>query len=99
VELPHLQKIYEDLRDDGFTVVALEARGDRAGAEKFIREKGITFMNLYDPNGEIGRNLYGVYAYPMTFLIDRNGVIRYRHIGFTEEMEEDLRAEITGLLG
>jgi hypothetical protein len=99
VEFPHLQNIYEDLKDDGFAVVALEARGDRAGALKFMREKEITFLNFFDPNGEIGGNLYGVYAYPMTFLVDREGAIRYRHIGFREGMEEDFRTEIARLLG
>lgn len=98
MELPHVQKIYQDLKNDGFAVIALEARGDRAGAEKFMREKGISFPNLYDTNGEIGRNDYGVYAYPTSFIIDKEGMIRYRHIGFQEGMEEDLRIEIARLL-
>ncbi|MFQ6104318.1 MAG: TlpA disulfide reductase family protein [Candidatus Glassbacteria bacterium] len=99
MELPYLQEIYYDLKDDGFTVVALETRGDRARAEKFIADKGITFTTLYDEAGSIARDLYGVYAFPTTFLIDRKGVIRYRHIGFKREMEENFRDEIARLLG
>ena len=91
MEFPYLQKIYEDFKNSGFMVLALETRGDRARAEKFIEQNGITFTALYDEGGTVARALYGVYAYPTTFLIDRDGVIRYRHIGYKRGVEEDYR--------
>ncbi len=36
--------------------------------------------SLFDPDGRIGID-YGVYGVPETFVIDRAGVIRYKHIG------------------
>jgi cytochrome c biogenesis protein CcmG/thiol:disulfide interchange protein DsbE len=36
--------------------------------------------SLYDPDGRVGID-YGVYGVPETFVIDRAGVIRYKHIG------------------
>jgi cytochrome c biogenesis protein CcmG/thiol:disulfide interchange protein DsbE len=36
--------------------------------------------SLFDPLGKVGID-YGVYGVPETFVIDRAGVIRYKHIG------------------
>jgi len=36
--------------------------------------------SVFDPEGRIGID-YGVYGVPETFVIDREGVIRYKHIG------------------
>ncbi len=35
---------------------------------------------LFDPQGEIGIN-FGVYGTPETFIVDKQGVIRFKHIG------------------
>ena len=40
----------------------------------------IGVFSLFDGDGMLGLDL-GVYGAPETFLIDANGVIRYRHVG------------------
>jgi len=99
VEFPYIQEIYADLKDQDFTVIALEIRGDHARAKKFMEEKGITFKSIHDKDARVARDLYGVYAYPTSFIIDKEGMIRYRHIGFKPGMEENLRSEIAQVLG
>ena len=45
--------------------------------------------SVFDPEGRIGID-YGVYGVPETFVIDREGVIRYKHIGpITSEVLRD----------
>jgi cytochrome c biogenesis protein CcmG/thiol:disulfide interchange protein DsbE len=53
------------------------------------REDGLAWLtqfkdpytdSLFDPQGKVGLD-YGVYGVPETFVIDRAGVIRYKHIG------------------
>jgi cytochrome c biogenesis protein CcmG/thiol:disulfide interchange protein DsbE len=51
--------------------------------------------SLFDPDGRIGID-YGVYGVPETFVIDRQGVIRYKHIG--PVTPEVLRDKIEPLL-
>lgn len=46
-----------------------------------LKELGNPYVtSLYDGSGMLGLDL-GVYGAPETFLIDANGVIRYRHVG------------------
>lgn len=68
------------------------------------REDGMGWLNrfgnpytdtLFDPDGRIGID-YGVYGVPETFVIDRAGVIRYKHIG--PVTPEVLRDKIEPLL-
>jgi peroxiredoxin len=39
-----------------------------------------------------------VIGFPSHFLIDRQGKIRYKHIGFSRDLEENLKKEINSLL-
>lgn len=59
---------------------------ERATAVQFLAEEGNPYtVTVYDPEGRLSID-YGVYGAPETFLIDRNGVIRYKQIGpITEE--------------
>jgi cytochrome c biogenesis protein CcmG/thiol:disulfide interchange protein DsbE len=66
---------YKDKRDDGMG---------------WLKQFGNPYADsLFDPDGRIGIN-YGVYGVPETFVIDRTGVIRYKHIGpITPEVLRD----------
>lgn len=44
------------------------------------------------------KNIYGITSIPVTYLIDKNNKIRYKHSGFTEELMEDLEAAVDELL-
>ena len=47
----------------------------------FLKHYGNPYSNIIaDPNGTIAINL-GVYGTPETFIIDKKGVIRYKHVG------------------
>lgn len=62
-------------------VVGLNYKDERDEALQILNREGDPFMvSVMDPEGRIGIE-YGVYGTPETFLIDKNGVIRYKHIG------------------
>jgi cytochrome c biogenesis protein CcmG/thiol:disulfide interchange protein DsbE len=54
-------------------------KDDRALA--WLAQNGDPYTaSIVDPDGRVGID-YGVYGVPETFLIDRSGIIRYKHIG------------------
>lgn len=62
-------------------VIGLNYKDARADALDWLREGGNPYTaNVMDTDGRIGIE-YGVYGTPETFLIDRDGIIRYKHIG------------------
>ena len=62
-------------------VYGLNYKDERKDALSWLEEFGDPYvMNLVDADGRVGID-YGVYGVPETFVIDRDGVIRYKQIG------------------
>ena len=62
-------------------VVGLNYKDRREDALPWLKRNGDPFQLIaFDANGRIGID-YGVYGVPETYIIDRQGVIRYKHIG------------------
>jgi cytochrome c biogenesis protein CcmG/thiol:disulfide interchange protein DsbE len=100
VELPRLQPLYEQYKDQGFEVIAVEAKRDTERAKKFIEEKGLTYTVLEngEDDQEIVGSIFKVRSFPSSFLIDREGKVMYFHLGFEAGDEEHLEEEIQSLL-
>lgn len=62
-------------------VVGLNYKDTREDALPWLKRNGNPFdVVVFDGDGRIGID-YGVYGVPETYVIDRHGVIRYKHIG------------------
>ena len=69
------------LSAQGIRVVGMNYKDDRQKAICWLKELGNPYaLSLFDGDGMLGLDL-GVYGAPETFLIDGNGIIRYRHAG------------------
>jgi cytochrome c biogenesis protein CcmG/thiol:disulfide interchange protein DsbE len=67
--------------DDRIQVVGLNQRDPTNNAISFLYEMGNPFDAIgADPNGRASID-WGVYGVPESFLIDRNGIVRYKMIG------------------
>jgi len=68
-------------------IIGVDYKDDRAAALQMLQEEGNPYtMTVSDPDGGTSIN-YGVYGAPESYLIDRNGVIRYKQIGpITEDV-------------
>ena len=100
MELPRLQQLYETYNEQGFEVVAVESRGDTKRATQFIEDKGLTYTVLENGEGDqdVVGGVFGVRAFPTSFLIDRDGRVMYYHLGFELGDERKFAAEIESLL-
>jgi cytochrome c biogenesis protein CcmG/thiol:disulfide interchange protein DsbE len=62
-------------------IYGLNWKDDRVGALTWLRELGDPYVaNAFDPVGRTAIDL-GVYGAPETFVIDKKGIIRYKHAG------------------
>lgn len=55
--------------------------GSPAKVRAFVRELGVSFLILLDPDLAVGK-LYRVGGLPTSFVVDREGVVRFREIGY-----------------
>lgn len=98
-EMPAMERMYQELRDEGLRVVAVsvDAPGGVRDVRSFVDELDLTFDILLDPYGGI-EHAYGVSGLPTTFLIDREGRIRRKVIGITMWDEPDAMRSVRELL-
>jgi thiol-disulfide isomerase/thioredoxin len=82
-EMPLLQK-YADQYPDKLVVLAVNNGEREVDVEAFIREQDLTLPVLLDPDAAVS-DLYRVRGFPTTMFIDRDGKIRYQHIGILSE--------------
>lgn len=97
-EMPAIEIVYEELKSQGFEVLALNTtyQDDEREAAAFIQNLGLTFPILLDRTGEVS-GLYLLRALPTSYFIDREGVIRSVVVG--GPMSETLiRTKILDLL-
>jgi len=91
-EMPQLL----DLAEDGVRLVGVDYKDTREKGREFLAEFGNPFeVNIFDPEGSLGFDL-GVYGAPETFLVDRDGIIRYHHTGYIrpEDVSETILPEV-----
>lgn len=79
-------------KEQGIPVIGLNYKDERDDAIAWLeRYKDPYVFIIHDLQGTLGLDL-GVYGAPETFLIDSDGVIRYKHVGVVDRRvwEQDL---------
>ena len=82
-EMPEIVRAYEAHKTDGLTVLAINMtfQDSLPEAQAFAKEFQMPFPVLLDESGAVARDAYRVPVLPMSFFIDRKGVIAHRQIG------------------
>ena len=69
------------VNEQKISFIGINYKDKKQDAKNFLANLGNPYEEiLFDPDGVIGIEL-GVYAVPETFLVDKDGVIVYKHIG------------------
>lgn len=100
-ELPSLGRLQKRLADKPFNVIGIDVAESRAVIERFLQTVKVDFPVLMDPNGDTVQD-WKLLAFPMSFVIDHKGLVRYGLYGALEwdndevvSLMQDMIAEIT----
>lgn len=97
--LPHLINYNKQYGKQGLQILGLNpgVRGDTLDVvRQFMREKQINFpVALVDDDLLID---YGISPIPAIFIIDKNGVLVQKYVGFNPEIKKEMDATIRSLL-
>ena len=81
-ELTELDALNKELAEKGGALIGVNTftlGGDEAAiseAKDVLAKKGVTYQNVYfDSDGEAGKFAANIFAYPTTYVVDRNGNI------------------------
>jgi peroxiredoxin len=82
-EGPSFERLYNQYKLKGLILFRVDTKESREAIMKFLEKEAVTVPILLDKNGKVGR-LFGLWAHPTTYLIDRQGMVRYRSVGFVD---------------
>ena len=84
-------------QQQGLKVIAVNIDVERSDADAFLAEFAVNFNIIYDPDAVIGRQ-YQLKGMPSSFLIDKEGVVRFQHTGFIAEKLDLYESHIKELI-
>jgi peroxiredoxin len=79
-EIPSMERLNEVLSSKDFVMIAVNVDENIKDLEAFVKETPHSFTVLSDADGKI-QNLYKVFKFPETFVIDRQGRIAEHIVG------------------
>jgi thiol-disulfide isomerase/thioredoxin len=94
---PALDRIEHDFRARGVDVIAVNVDEHRKDADTFLAAHPHQMLVVFDPLGESPK-AFKVRGMPTSFVIDRQGDIRYTHQGYSKGVDADYRHELDTLL-
>jgi len=90
--MPHLDDLVTKYADQGLVAIIVSTDVDEQDTINFLAANGLTqFVSVWKPGGKHDNPidlLYDVTYYPTTFVLDRQGVIRWISIGFPGTLTE-----------
>lgn len=73
--------VLKHMAEQGVPIIGINYKDYRESALKYLELHGDPFrFTIFDDKGDLGLDL-GVYGAPETYLLDKDGTIRYRYIG------------------
>lgn len=82
---------------DDLVVVGVNVDSARADAERFLQKYPASFPLVFDPQGTLAGG-YKLEGMPSSVLLDRNGRVVHRHVGFREEQRADYEKIVSELI-
>lgn len=102
VSLPAYDQMLAELQaagyGDDFAIIAVNVDANPKDAQRQLQRKPLSYPSVSDPDGKIP-TAYQVPAMPTSYLIGRDGVIRYIHKGYKNgEAQSEVKPQILKLL-
>ena len=94
-EIPDLQKGYDENKDNGLVILGVNIKENESKVSKFAKDYKMTYPILLDIDGTTS-DAYRVFGIPMSFFIDRNGLVKDSFIGMLTK--EDLSKKLAMIL-
>ena len=80
-EMPSMERLYQKYKDQGLVILAVSAdENGKKAVSQFLQKTPYSFPILLDSDN-IAQNAYGVFRFPESFIIDRNGMVVKKIIG------------------
>lgn len=98
-EIPALETLHRRHADDGLVIagVSIDVGGDSAKIASFAEALGATYTLWHDPDDVVSTTFLAI-GVPASYLIGRDGTLRWRHVGPVRADDSVLNAALATAL-
>lgn len=96
-ELPEFERLQRRYGKRGLKILSVSLDGNIENVRSFLKKNDLKLTALWDQKKRLAA-AYNVEAMPSTYIIDRYGVVRYVHKGFSRAEFKRIEAETDELL-
>jgi hypothetical protein len=93
-----LERLAEPYQSSDLVVLAVNVGDRQADYAAYVEESGYKHVQIVRDGSRAATRLYGVRSIPVTYVLDREGIIRHTHVGYGRALPERLADEIAALL-
>lgn len=97
ISFPVLDRLHRQHSGSGFEIVGVNKDATKEDAERFLKRVPVGFTLVTDASDGAAK-AFDVKTMPVGYLIDRKGIVRHVHPGFTRSTGEALEQEVETLL-
>jgi len=95
--IPHVVELQNQYRADGFAVVGMNMDQDSEDLTAFLQRNTVNYP-IVRVTEDVRMAYGGVSSIPIAFLIDRQGRIRQKYLGYDKRIAEDMEQTLQALL-
>lgn len=98
LEMPTMEKAYQEYKSRGLEILAVSLdTASKSVVKNFMQELKLNFPALLDPDMAVLR-LYRQFSIPATFLVDKQGIVRHRELGYRDWTDPQSRKLLEAIL-
>lgn len=94
---PEIDRLSKDFASKGATVIAVNVDEQRKNADAFLLQYPHSMTVAFDSKG-VSAKAFDLQGMPSSLIIDRDGRVRFTHMGYTDKTIAQFRTEIAQLL-
>jgi peroxiredoxin len=94
-EMPDIEKIYQQYKDEDLIVLAVDVGEDKEKARQYIEDNDYSFRVLLDTDKQV-TEAYQIRSIPVSLFIDKEGNIAHKKVGYMTE--EEMKSAIHELI-
>jgi cytochrome c biogenesis protein CcmG/thiol:disulfide interchange protein DsbE len=94
-ELPSLLELHRDM--PRLDIIAVSVDQDAATYKRFVAQHHVDLITVRNPSESVPE-LFHTVQYPETYLIDKNGIIRYKFVSNQDWNDPEIRSMIKNLM-
>ncbi len=94
---PWINTLQKKYQDQGLVIIGVNLDKDLEKAHNFLKQTPADFKLFSDPQGTVADH-YKLIGMPSSLVLDGNGEVRHRHVGFKKSITSQYEESIVSLL-